>query len=131
MKESVVIQTHNRSRMLEKAVNSVLNQTYKDLEIIIVSNESTDDTDLVINKLKERDHRIYSISYLPARGANYARNKGIENTTGELVAFLDDDDEWYEEKIEKQVKIFSSNESIGLVYTGKEIIYVKENIVYN
>lgn len=131
MNVSVVIPTHNRSDLLVRAVESVLNQTHKELEVIIVSDGSTDDTDTVINQLKNRDNRVKSISYHPAKGANTARNKGIEAAQYSLVAFLDDDDEWYQDKLESQINVIKSNEDIGLVYTGKSAVYVNENITYS
>lgn len=131
MNVSVVIPTHNRSDILERAVDSVLNQTHKELEVIIVSDGSTDDTDKVIEKLKAKDSRVRGISYHPAKGANTARNTGIEASQYGLVAFLDDDDEWYPDKIESQIKVFNRNDNIGLVYTGKSAVYVKENITYS
>jgi len=130
MKVSVVIPTHNRADNLINAVNSVLEQTYQNIEVIIVSDGSTDNTEEIIKKLKKKDSRIESNIYHPSRGANYARNIGIDSSTGDFVAFLDDDDEWYPDKIESQLKIFSTDEKIGLVYTGKEIIYPDENLKY-
>ncbi|SDZ46632.1 Glycosyltransferase involved in cell wall bisynthesis [Evansella caseinilytica] len=130
MKVSVIIPTHNRAKLVKKAVESVLNQTYKNLEIIVVSDGSTDDTDFVINECKKSDQRIKYISYHPAKGGNIARNIGIKNAKGEFMAFLDDDDEWMPEKLELQIQEMKKNPKIGLVYTGVEIIYDKENIKY-
>lgn len=131
MKVSVVIPTHNRDYILRRAVDSVLNQTYSNLEIIIISDGSTDNTEEVLKELEEEDSRIKSISYHPSKGANYARNKGIELSSGSHIAFLDDDDEWHEDKLEMQIDIFKSNNKIGLVYTGKKVIYVNEKKEYS
>lgn len=130
MKVSVIIPTHNRSDLLERAVMSVLNQTYKELEVIVVSDGSTDNTDEIIDKLKAKDSRIKSLSYKPAQGANVARNKGIELADSEYVAFLDDDDEWYKDKLEKQMNIIQASPEIGLVYTGVCAYYVNEKEKY-
>lgn len=127
---SVVIPTHNRADLLERAVKSVLNQTYQKFEIIIVSDGSTDNTDEVVEKLKNNDKRIRYISYHPGKGGNVARNMGIEDANYENIAFLDDDDEWLPEKLEKQIDILKSDLGIGLVYTGVKSIYVNENITY-
>jgi glycosyltransferase involved in cell wall biosynthesis len=93
VKVSVIIPTHNRAKLLERAIKSVLEQTYANFEIIVVSDGSTDETDLIMQKYKNQDARIKYISYYPAKGANHARNIGIKAAEGEYIAFLDDDDE--------------------------------------
>lgn len=125
-KVSVIIPTHNRMNLIERAVKSVLNQSYSGIEIIVVSDGSEDDTDSVMEKLCEEDSRIKYISYHPAKGANVARNVGIDNAKYEYVAFLDDDDEWLADKLDKQLALFSENEEIGLVCTGYNSIFVSE-----
>ena len=128
---SVVIPTHNRCDLLPRAIKSVQEQTYSDLEIIVVSDGSTDETKSVVEALAADDKRIRFIEYHPARGGNIARNTGIEAAQGEYVAFLDDDDEWFPTKLEKQLNVMESDDSIGLVYTGVRIIYVNEKVSYN
>lgn len=128
---SVVIPTHNRCDLLQRAIKSVQSQSYTDLEIIIVSDGSTDETEKIVGTLADLDHRIRLIAYHPAKGGNTARNIGIEAANGEYIAFLDDDDEWLPEKIEKQLEVMKSDPEIGLVYTGVQILYVNEVISYN
>lgn len=128
---SVVIPTHNRSNLLIRAINSVLNQTYNNIEIIVVSDGSTDETKSVVEEFMEKDNRIRFIEYHPARGGNAARNMGIEAASGEYVAFLDDDDEWLPLKLQKQMDLIRLRPNIGLIYTGVNIIYVKENVSYS
>lgn len=128
---SVVIPTHNRADLLPRAIDSVLNQTYSNFEIIVVSDGSTDNTEEVVKSYSVKDSRIRFIGYSPARGGNIARNTGIEAANGEYVAFLDDDDEWMTEKLERQISVMESNPDIGLVYTGVRIIYVNEQVSYN
>lgn len=127
MKVSVIIPTHNRAKLLERAIKSVLEQTYANFEIIVVSDGSTDETDLIMQKYKNQDARIKYISYYPAKGANHARNIGIKAAEGEYIAFLDDDDEWMPKKLELQIQEFVKNDRIGLVYTGIQIIYHRDN----
>jgi len=115
---SVVIPTHNRGDIVDKAVRSAQNQTYKNIEIIIISDGSEDNTDEVVNKLCAEDERIRYFSYHPGKGGNVARNTGIKEARGEYVAFLDDDDEWHDEKLAKQLDVFASDDEIGLVCTG-------------
>lgn len=130
VKVSVVIPTHNRSDLLPRAIQSVLRQTEQDFEIIVVSDGSTDDTDALMLEFEEKDKRIHYISYKPGRNGNYARNKGIKAAKGEYIAFLDDDDEWLPNKVEKQVALMEADKEVGLVYTGINCIYVNENITY-
>ena len=126
---SVVIPTHNRVDLLPRAIESVLNQTYKDIELIVVSDGSTDGTDELMGNYAN-DSRIKYINYKPAKGGNFARNTVFDAAKGEYVAFLDDDDEWLPTKIEKQVALMESDKEVGLVYTGINCIYVNEGISY-
>lgn len=119
---SVVIPTHNRAMLLRRAVDSVLSQSISDLELVVVSDGSTDDTCQVMQNYIEKDARVTFIHYSNALGANHARNTGIKACMGQYIAFLDDDDEWYPTKLEKQIAIFQQNESIGLVYAGVNIV---------
>ncbi len=114
---SVIIPTHNRSAMLERAVQSVLRQTYKNFECIIVDDASTDDTPDVLKKLSNRDARIKHIRHENNRFSCATRNSGIRISSGNFIAFLDDDDEWLPKKLEKQIALISSlPDSFGLVY---------------
>lgn len=128
---SVIIPTHNRSDVIGRAIESVLNQTYKDVEIVIASDGSTDNTEEVVRRYQEQHSNIELISISPNKGANNARNEGIKASKGEYIAFLDDDDDWELDKLESQMNIFRKNQSVGLVYTGINIIYVNENISYS
>lgn len=127
---SVVIPTHNRKELLIRAIKSVQSQTFKELEIIVISDGSTDGTDEVVEKIKNDDSRVCFISLPLAHGANAARNVGIQYAHGEWIAFLDDDDEWLPEKIEKQVAIIEANSAVGLCYTGVRCIYEDYGIDY-
>ena len=114
-KVSVIISTHNRADMLPRAVNSVLNQVYDDFEIIIVDDASSDDTQAVIAGLY--DPRIRSLRHDTNRGHSASINTGISHAKGEYIAFLDDDDEWLPNKLERQVAVFqSSPPEVALVY---------------
>ena len=126
---SVVIPTHNRVDLLPRAIESALNQTYKDIEIIVVSDGSTDGTNELMQKY-DYNNLVRYINYTPAKGGNYARNTGFDAAKGEYVAFLDDDDEWLPTKIERQVALMEADNEVGLVYTGIKCIYVNEGISY-
>lgn len=106
---SVIIPTYNREKTIVNSVKSVLNQTYKDIEIIIVDDNSTDNTFEVIRELN--DNRIKYIKLEKNYGACGARNIGIERSIGELIAFQDSDDIWHEDKLEKQIKFLTNTNS--------------------
>jgi glycosyltransferase involved in cell wall biosynthesis len=117
---SVVIPTHNRAHLLGRAVRSVLRQTFLDFELIVVDDASADDTTSIINGFP--DKRIKYIRHGSNLGGPAARNTGITNARGDYIGLLDDDDEWFPEKLEKQVLKFSQvPETVGLIYCGYEV----------
>jgi glycosyltransferase involved in cell wall biosynthesis len=123
---SVVIPTRNRSERLERAINSVFAQTFKNWEIIIVDDNSIDDTKSLVEKLN--NNKISYINLPKQKGGAAARNIGINKSAGEYIAFLDDDDEWLPEKLAKQYNMFLKSPEIALCYTGRTII--RENKYY-
>jgi len=119
-KVSVLITTRNRPDLLGRAVESVLGQTYEDYELLIVDDASTDSTADAVEAFK--DKRIRYVRRMVAGGGSAARNTGIKAAAGEYIAFLDDDDEWFPAKLEKQVAVIErAPKEVGLVYTGVEI----------
>jgi len=115
-KVSVIIPTYNRSNYLYSAIKSVLNQTFEDFEIIVVDDASTDNTRKVVDKFE--DERIYYLRHNKNRGGSASRNTGIKHSRGKFIAFLDDDDLWVQNKLEKQLDSVNKNLEIGAVYTG-------------
>src|SRR4030042_6035179 len=115
MKVSAIILTYNRAQILVEAVDSVLNQTFRDFELIIVDNYSSDDTESVVKSCQDKRIRYFKNQNEGLLGIN--RNFGIEKAHGEYIAFLDDDDLWLPEILEKQVKLLDSNKELGLVYS--------------
>jgi len=103
VKISVVIPVYNREKTIRYCLDSVLNQTYSPMEIIVVDDCSTDKTVQVIKSYS--DPRIRCIVLDKNSGAQAARNRGIKEAKGEWIAFQDSDDEWMPEKLEKQIKI--------------------------
>ena len=101
---SVVIPTRNRARMVGEAVESALRQRNGEVEVIVVDDESTDDTANVL----ERDFasRIHLLRLPHRRGAGGARNAGVRQASGELLAFLDDDDLWLPGKLDAELRVF-------------------------
>ena len=98
---SVVIPTYNRERTLPRAIGSVLRQTYQEIELIVVDDGSTDQTRSLIESMD--DKRIRYV-YQPNQGACAARNRGVLEAKGSLIAFQDSDDEWLEDKLARQVE---------------------------
>ena len=98
---SVVIPTCNRAGLLKRAVNSVVGQTYARLEIIVVDDASTDNTREIVRGFK--DDRIRYLRHDENRGGSAARNTGVDAATGQYIAFLDDDDEWVPQMMQKQL----------------------------
>ena len=113
-KVSVVITTYNRASLLPRAVASVLAQTYEDYELIIVDDCSADDTPEVTRTFV--DPRIRIVRHPDNRGNPAAVNTGIRLARGEYVAFLDDDDEWLQTKLARQLEMLDSDARVGLVY---------------
>jgi len=112
---SVIIPVYNRAEMLHQAVASVLAQTYANFEIIIVDDESTDDTPQVIDELRGRDPRIQSLCR-PNGGPGLARDTGRVAARGEFIQYLDSDDLLLPRKFELQVAAFRSHPDAGVVY---------------
>jgi glycosyltransferase involved in cell wall biosynthesis len=112
---SVIMPTYNHAKYIGEAIESVLNQTYKNFELIIIDNYSEDDTEKIVAAFKEN-----RIKYLKFRNNGIiaaSRNYGIKNSDGEYVAFLDSDDTWLPEKLEKQIELFHVSNETAMIYT--------------
>lgn len=110
---SVVIPTYNRRDLIMRSVDSVLNQTYSNLELIIVDDGSTDGTLELLSEVEDDRLRIVKQNH---GGACAARNKGIDSARGSLIAFQDSDDEWALDKLEKQVKALLKHPECDVVF---------------
>ncbi|MCD7929409.1 MAG: glycosyltransferase family 2 protein [Clostridiales bacterium] len=125
---SIIITTHNRENLLKRAINSVKNQTYDNFECIVVDDASDYNIKKsLINVLDDR-FKLIEISKYETKGGNYARNLGILNSKGKYIAFLDDDDYYANDKIEKQVEILDKYEDYGIVYCTRT--FVNGNYMY-
>jgi len=115
---SVITPTYNRPRWLPETIESVLNQTYPNVEIIVVNDGSTDDTEQILEPYMDRIVYIYKEN----GGQGSAVNAGIVASTGEYIARVDDDDLFLPEKVELQVRMFQQKPQLGLVATDCHII---------
>lgn len=119
---SVVIATHNMAEHVCEAVTSVLRQTFTDLEVILVDDGSTDNTQERLRQFESepRFRRLVT----PKQGQPRAKNAGIDEARGKFVAFCDADDYWLPRKLELQMPVFSTSERIGVVYSPATALHV-------
>ena len=117
---SVIIPVFNSERYIASAVESVLKQTYKEFELIVVNDGSTDKTVKVLEQYIDRIHYAYQ----PNKGVAAARNAGIRASKGEYIAFLDSDDLWIRDTLILHVNYLQNNPNIGLVYG--EVLVIDE-----
>ena len=138
-KVSIIIPVYNAEKFIGKTIESVLNQTYKNWEILIFNDKSKDNSLKIIKKYSEKDKRIKFVDSKENVGVVAARNKLIEIATGEFIAFLDADDYWKQNKLEKQIKFMLKNNALiscteytRVTEDEKEIndIIIKEIITY-
>ena len=130
---SIVTPCYNADAYIAETINSVLAQTYKDWEMIIVDDCSTDQSSTIIHEFTKIDHRIkYFKTSEPSGSPTKPRNIGIQNSKGRYIAFLDSDDLWLPEKLEEQMKLFDKYEDTAIVFSFYEKISetgVRENRV--
>lgn len=118
---SVVIPVFNRANLLKRTLGGVLNQTFEDFEVLVVDDCSSDDPEAVVESLN--DARLRYLRQPRNQGVAAARNRGMREARAPFIAFLDDDDEWFPEKLARQVELFrGSPPNVGLVYTGVETV---------
>lgn len=119
---SVIIPTYNRAHLLGRPIQSVLDQTYQDFEIIVVDDASVDKTEEVVKSFA--DDRINYIQHQKNKGGSSARNTGIKAAKEEFIAFLDSDDEWLAEKLKKQMDRFEIfSKKVGVIHSGLSLVW--------
>lgn len=122
---SVIVPSYNREKFIYRCINSVYKQTYRPIELIVIDDGSTDKSAEIIEKFKKEkscDDFIIKFIQQENSGAQVARNKGIKNSTGEYIQFLDSDDELDEKKLEIQIKYFDENPQYDINYTNGKLI---------
>ncbi|MDP8315492.1 MAG: glycosyltransferase [Candidatus Celaenobacter antarcticus] len=127
IKVSVIIPAYNSAKFIREAVESVSNQTHKNLEIIIIDDGSTDDTKQIVQNYNDRIKYFYQKN----EGAAAARNLGITKSTGDYIAFLDADDIWEKYKIEKQLSIITRYPEYKFVYCDVDFVNSNKKTIQN
>lgn len=116
-KVTIIMAVYNGSHVLSRSINSILDQTYENFELIIVDDGSTDETSQIISTIT--DSRITLIKFKKNQGVSAARNMGLTNSTGELIAYLDSDNTWHSDYLLLIVGIFTEHEQVDTLYTGQ------------
>ncbi|MBK9161531.1 MAG: glycosyltransferase [Nitrosomonadales bacterium] len=117
---SVVVPTHNRKELLSETLRSILHQTFRDFELIVVSDGSTDGTDEMVSSIA--DTRVRLIRQEKSGQPAKPRNTGIREARGKYVALCDDDDIWVQDKLAIQVDAMEHNGEVGLCYTNGQVL---------
>mgnify|MGYP001362932843 FL=1 len=125
MNISVVIPSYNRKEFLKRSIDSAINQTKKPLEIIVVDDGSTDGTEAMIKS----DYDFVKFIKQKNKGVSAARNIGIKVSIGEWICFLDSDDEWKKDKLEKQINVMKSNPGYKFFHSNE--IWIKNGLRIN
>ncbi|OGS03933.1 MAG: hypothetical protein A2204_05595 [Elusimicrobia bacterium RIFOXYA1_FULL_47_7] len=118
---SIILPTHNREALLDRAVKSVFSQTYRNWELIIVDDNSSDSTQESV-KAYLRDKRVTYLKLNNGAGGAEARNIGLRKAVGVFIAFLDDDDQWMNDKLSKQIPLFAYDDNTAIVSCDFTII---------
>jgi glycosyltransferase involved in cell wall biosynthesis len=114
---SVIIPCYNYGHLISETINSLLQQTYQDIEVIVINDGSTDNTEQVVKAFGEKDSRVKYHTYTNA-GLGTSRNRGLEHATGDYIQFLDADDLLESKKFEVQLQIFNKNPEVDIVYSS-------------
>lgn len=123
---SVITPAYNCEKFIAETIESVIQQSYSNWEMIIVNDKSIDRTREIINTYVKQDSRIRLIDLEQNSGAAVARNVALENAKGRFIAFLDSDDRWKKNKLEKQIQ-FMINNNYGFTFTAYEYIIDDNN----
>ena len=124
---SVVIPTYNCARFLGRTIDSALRQTYRDFEVIVVDDGSTDETQTLMASYGDGVRCICQ----PNQGVSAARNLAIEHSDGEFIAYLDADDLWSPEKLARQVEYLDAHPTCGFVHTEVSVIDEQDQILHS
>lgn len=118
---SVIMPSYNHEKFIVEAIESVLNQTIKDFELIVIDDYSHDNSHLIIEEFEKKDERIKKIFHQKNLGIAKTLNEGIKNSNGKYIALIASDDSWMREKLEKQLEILKEDEDL-IVWCNSAII---------
>ncbi len=121
-KVSVIIPTYNRAKFLPNAIGSIINQKYDNIEIIIVDDGSNDNTQAVVNSLKEKYSSIIYCHNERTKGPSGARNTGIIKSSGDYVSFLDSDDTWLDGNLSNGLKVLNKYPEIDVLFGNYSVV---------
>lgn len=124
---SVIMPSYNHERYISEAIESVLNQTFTDFELIIIDDASKDNSKQIIESFRKNDDRIEVIFHERNMGIERTVNDCIEIAKGKFIALFASDDVWLPEKLEEQLKVFQRDPQVGLVYSDAYIINERKN----
>ena len=120
---SIVMPVYNAECYITDSINSVISQTYQDWELLIIDDCSSDNSPMIIQQFVQSDKRIKSFKTVcPSGSPVEPRNIGVKNAKGRFIAFLDSDDMWLPDKLERQVKIFEKNNDMAICFSNYEKI---------
>ena len=122
---SIVTPAYNSEEFISTTIDSIITQTFTNWELIVVNDGSTDKTQSIVEEYLEKDNRIKLLNHIKSQGAGITRNKAIEESRGDYIAFLDADDKWKPEKLEKQVKLLQESNT-AICFSSYELIDDKE-----
>lgn len=124
---SVIMPTYNSAKYIRESIISVVNQTFTDWELIVVNDESTDDTKEIVEEFCKQDNRITLVNQKNKKQAA-ARNTSIKASKGKFLAFLDADDIWHNKKLEIQLSVLIKNQNIDVIYTSGISLFQSSSI---
>lgn len=125
---SIITPVYNAERFIAGTIESIAKQSYKDFELLLIDDHSTDNSLSIISSFSEQDSRVKVLQTPYNSGAAVARNIGLENASGQYVAFLDSDDMWKENKLKDQIQFMTENNS-GFTYTNFEMITETDELI--
>ena len=121
---SVNLCCYNSEKYLRETLQSIINQTYTDWELIIINDGSSDSTESIIHEYIKQGYPII-YHYQENKGLGYSRNEALKRSQGEFIAFIDHDDIWMPEKLGKQISLFNKNPNLGIVFC--DVLYFNKN----
>lgn len=127
-KVSINLCCYNSEKYLRETLDSIVNQTYKDWELIIINDGSSDSTEVIINEYIKQGYPIIYY-YQENKGLGYSRNEALKRSQGEYIAFIDHDDIWMPDKLEKQAFVLKNEYDVDFLYSNYFIIKGRQNIL--